>query len=101
MRKLIFAGLALSAAFTAPPRAEALGYDAEWCRVGRDVGGNECIFHTFEQCAASTERLNGGNCTPNPYFRGGSTPAAVRGARAKAGHDRVPQHKPRRNDANR
>jgi len=90
MRKLIFVGLAFSAALIAPPRAVA---DTEWCRYGRDVGGAECIFHTFEQCAASTERLNGGNCIRNPGFHGATTAsAAVRKVRAK-GH-----HKPHQDD---
>jgi len=99
MRRFIFAGLALSAVLIDPPQAVALGGDAQWCRVGRDVGGRGCDFYTFEQCAASTERLNGGGCYENPWYRGGPTPAGVRADRAKV-HQGM-QHKPRRDGANR
>jgi hypothetical protein len=99
MRISIFAGLALSAALIDPPQAAALGGEAQWCRIARAGEGRECMFYTFEQCAASTERLNGGGCYENPWYRGGPTPAGVRADRAKVRQG--PQHKPHRNDANR
>jgi hypothetical protein len=99
MRKLIFIGLALSAALIVPPAAEAMEGDAQWCRAQRSEGGRECIYYTFEQCAASTERLNGGGCVENPNYRGGSTPAATRGVRPRLAHHRVPRHRPRHDDA--
>jgi hypothetical protein len=87
MREIIIAGLALSAVLAALPPAGAMGGEAQWCRLERDgARGGECIFYTFAQCAASTERLNGGGCYENPNYRGGATPAAVRGVR---------RHKPR------
>ncbi len=92
MRTLILAGLALSAALIIPQRLEAAEF--EWCRLARAEGGRECIFHTFEQCAMSTERLNGGGCVENPAFRGGALPAQ----RARTIHQR---HKPHQGDANR
>jgi len=94
MRALILAGLALSAFLIIPPGAEAMGGEAEWCRLLRDGdrGGSECLFHTLAQCAASTERLNGGGCYQNPNYRGSSMPVAVRA---------VHRHKPHHIEANR
>jgi hypothetical protein len=82
MRGLLFVGLAVSAALIVPQQARS---EAQWCRINRDAGGKECIFYTFDQCAMSTERLNGGNCVENPSFHGSSTPVAGRPVRAK-GH---------------
>ena len=81
MRKLIFVGMAVSVALIVPPRAHAMGGEAEWCRIARDLGGRDCSFHTLAQCAMSTERLNGGGCIENPGFRGAVASAAVPGAR--------------------
>jgi len=94
MRRFILAGLTLSAAFAVPQQASS---EAQWCRAGREAGGKECIYYTFEQCAASTERLNGGGCIENPNYHG--TPAAIRGVRAIQHH--APRHKPRHDDASR
>jgi len=100
MRKLLFATLALSADLAIDPQqASALGGDAQWCRIGRDVGGRGCDFYTFEQCAASTERLNGGGCYENPYYRGAPAPAGVRGERTRG--RQTPQQRPRREDIGR
>jgi hypothetical protein len=97
MRKLIFAGLALSAGLSAAlidtPQASALGNEAQWCRIARDAGGRDCSFYTFAQCAASTERLNGGGCYENPNYRGNSSYAATLPARAKE-----PRHRKRHHD---
>lgn len=83
MRRLVLSGLALSVALIATPQARAEGGYGEWCRVGRDVGGRDCSFHTFAQCAASTERLNGGGCYANGNARSNAAPAAVRAPRRK------------------
>jgi hypothetical protein len=91
MRATILAGLALSIVLFTPPPAQALGGEAQWCRLERDAArGGECIFYTYAQCAASTERLNGGGCYQNPFYRGGAAPAAIRGVRRhKPRHDAI------------
>jgi hypothetical protein len=94
MRRFILAGLTLSATLAVLPWTEAMGSEAAWCRAGREAGGKECIYYTFEQCAASTERLNGGGCIENPNYHG--TPAAVRGERPIR-HQAL-RHKPRHDD---
>jgi hypothetical protein len=94
MHTLMLVGLALSAALVVPAQAASASGNGSWCRIARDVGGRDCSFYTFAQCAASTERLDGGGCYENPFPRG--TSAAVRGERS-----RVPQRKLRNNDANR
>jgi hypothetical protein len=91
MRKLILLALALSSAAFIVPRAEAMGGEAQWCRVGRDVGGRDCSFYTFAQCAASTERLDGGGCYQNPNYRGNVAPAA-RGIPAPKPHTDTASH---------
>lgn len=90
MRKLILIGLALTLTmFVVPRSAEALGGQAAWCRIARDTAGRDCSFYTFEQCAASTERLNGGGCYQNPHAQDNATPAADR---------TVPKRKPARSN---
>jgi hypothetical protein len=82
MRNLMLAGLALSTVLVAPPQAVAFGRAGQWCRLARaSERGGECTFHTFEQCAASTERLNGVGCYQNPFYRGSWPPAADRAVR--------------------
>jgi hypothetical protein len=76
MRKLVFAALSLSAAFVVPQSALA---EAQWCRVGREAGGSQCMYYTFDQCAAATERLNGGGCVENPRWQ----PVATRSIKPK------------------
>ena len=99
MRRAIFLGLTLPAAFVVLPETGAMA-ESEWCRLARAEGGRECIFHTFEQCAASTERLNGGGCVENPYFRGPIPPRG--GALAVPAYVHpASQHKRHRHDANR
>ncbi len=71
MRKLILVVTALAAALVSP-RTGAIADDHEWCRLARAEGGRDCSFRTFAQCAASTERLNGGGCVQNPSYTGGA-----------------------------
>jgi Protein of unknown function (DUF3551) len=97
MRTLLFVAFATSTALMMQQSTAAAA--AAWCRVNRDAGGNECIFYTFEQCAASTERLNGGNCIPNPFEPGVTTPASVTGARST--QHKVSRHKRHYYDASR
>jgi hypothetical protein len=72
----VAAALCGSSVFATTAKAES-----QWCRLVRDGdrGGSECIFYTFAQCAASSERLNGGGCYENPGYRGRLTPATIRG----------------------
>ena len=95
MRKFLFAGLALSAAFIVPHEAAALGNERPWCRIARDGGTRDCSFHSFAQCAASTERLDGGGCYETGNARGNSAYGGVAPARAKSTH-----RKRRHDDAN-
>jgi hypothetical protein len=83
------------------PQAAAMGGESQWCRLFKEGerGGGDCVFYTFEQCAASTERLNGGGCYENPYYHGSSIPAVTRGVRAEVAHHHVPPHKPRPDSA--
>jgi uncharacterized protein DUF3551 len=74
MRRFIISGLAVSAALMVASQAQA----GSWCRLAREAGGMECSFNSFSQCAASTERLNGGGCVENPRYHGGSTSADAR-----------------------
>jgi len=78
------------------PQAAATGGEAQWCRLFKEGerGGGECAFYTFEQCAASTERLNGGGCYENPFYRGSLNPAVTGGMRAEVARHHVP-HRPR------
>jgi len=77
------------------------GGEAQWCRLFKEGGrgGGECAFYTFEQCAASTERLNGGGCYQNPFYRSSSNPAVTQGMRAEVAHHHLPLHKPRPDSA--
>ena len=96
MRTFIFIGLAMSATLIDPPQAAALGGEAQWCRIARGGEGRECMFYTLEQCAASTERLNGGGCYENPNYNGVPPPAGIRAERSKA--RQAPPYKPRRDN---
>jgi hypothetical protein len=69
MRRLITAGLALSASFVALGQAHA-SVSYPWCVMG-ETRGFECYFSTREQCAADGRgRGFGGQCIRNPYYRG-------------------------------
>lgn len=85
MRKLLLAGLALSAAFIALPRpAAAEDFARPWCGV-ENGRSRACDYYTREQCAASRERLGGGDCFENPDYHGTAAP----GERVKTHHYRV------------
>jgi hypothetical protein len=70
MRKLMTAGLALSALFAASGKVHAeLNYP--WCLTG-DTRGYECVFSSHEQCAQDgRNRGFGGQCIPNPAYKPG------------------------------
>ena len=67
MKKLITAGLSLSAAFTTLEEAHAyLNYP--WCIVG-DTRGIDCVFSTEEQCKTDgRNRGFGSQCVKNPNY---------------------------------
>ncbi len=86
MRKLMFGGLALSAAFIALPRlAAAENFARPWCGV-ENGRSRACDYYTREQCAASRERLGGGDCFENPDYHASASVA-------KTHHYRVTHHK--------
>ncbi len=90
MRNLIIVGMTVSVALVAAPRADA----AAWCRIARDLGGIDCSFNTFAQCAMSTERLNGGGCIQNPgYGSASAAPAAVSVERGGVIHHHRKSHR--------
>lgn len=95
MRKLIFVGWALSAALLVSQHTAAIADEHEWCRLARAEGGRDCSFRTFAQCAASTERLNGGGCVQNPGYSG--APAVTTGTE----RSRVRQYYPSPGDPGR
>jgi hypothetical protein len=81
MRKLITAGLALSAVFAALGEVHA-SVSYPWCVMG-ETRGFECYFSTREQCAADGRgRGFGGQCIRNPYYNGAGG-AVHRTARAR------------------
>jgi hypothetical protein len=67
MKKLITAGLALSAVFAALGEVRA-AVNYPWCVVG-ETRGTECVFTTKEQCAASGRGQGfGSQCRQNPNY---------------------------------
>jgi hypothetical protein len=67
MKKLIIAGLALSASLAAVPQGHAR-VNYPWCVNGASRGF-ECIFASREQCAEDGRgRGFGGQCVPNPWY---------------------------------
>lgn len=67
MKKLITAGLALSALLAASGQSRAL-VNYPWCVHG-DTRGLECYFASKEQCAADGRgRGFGSQCIQNPDF---------------------------------
>ena len=67
MKKLIIAGLALSALFAATPQSHAY-VNYPWCIHG-DSRGMDCVFSSREQCANDgRNRGFGGQCVPNPFY---------------------------------
>jgi Protein of unknown function (DUF3551) len=67
MRKLMTAGLALSAVFAASGQVHAaLNYP--WCVIG-ETRGVECVFSSREQCAQDgRNRGFGGQCIKNQFY---------------------------------
>lgn len=67
MKKLIIAGLTLSASFAAVPASHAR-VNYPWCIHG-DTRGFECVFSTREQCANDgRNRGFGSQCVQNPSY---------------------------------
>jgi Protein of unknown function (DUF3551) len=67
MKKLMIAGLAMSAPFAAAPEGHAR-VNYPWCIHG-DTRGMECVFSTREQCANDgRNRGFGGQCVLNPWY---------------------------------
>ena len=67
MRKLITAGLSLSAMLTALGETKAY-VNYPWCIVG-DTRGTDCVFSTLEQCTADgRNRGFGSQCIRNPSY---------------------------------
>ena len=63
MRILALCSLAVAAIFV--PAAPAAAKEPAWCAVYRN-GGNNCGFHTHEQCMAAVSGI-GGFCNRNPF----------------------------------
>jgi uncharacterized protein DUF3551 len=67
MKKLMTAGLSLSAAFTALEEVHAY-VNYPWCLVG-DTRGMDCVFSSREQCAVDgRSRGFGSQCIRNPSY---------------------------------
>lgn len=67
MSKVIIAGLALCGAFATLGQARAY-VNYPWCIVG-ETRGIDCVFSTFEQCAADgRSRGFGSQCRQNPAY---------------------------------
>jgi len=67
MKKLITAGLALSAVFAVLPVAHAY-VNYPWCVIG-EARGTECVFASKEQCAQDGRgRGFGSQCIRNPSY---------------------------------
>jgi hypothetical protein len=78
MKKLVTAGLVLSAVVAASGKARA-DVNYPWCIIG-DTRGFECVFSSREQCAQDgRNRGFGGQCIQNPAYKPG--PPTVSGNR--------------------
>lgn len=79
MRKLITAGLALSAVVAASGKASAyLNYP--WCIVG-DTRGIDCVFMSREQCSMDgRNRGFGGQCAKNPFYNPALPTVVIQGS---------------------
>jgi Protein of unknown function (DUF3551) len=67
MKKLMTAGLSLSAVFTALEEVRAY-VNYPWCIVG-DTRGIDCVFSTEEQCRTDgRNRGFGSQCIKNPNY---------------------------------
>jgi Protein of unknown function (DUF3551) len=71
MKKLITAGLVLSALFAASGKVHA-AVNYPWCIMG-DTRGFECVFSSREQCVQDgRNRGFGGQCIQNPAYKPGA-----------------------------
>ena len=67
MKKLMTAGLSLSAMLTALGEVKAY-VNYPWCIIG-DTRGIDCVFSTFQQCTADgRNRGFGSQCIRNPNY---------------------------------
>jgi Protein of unknown function (DUF3551) len=81
-KKLIIAGLALSASFVAAQQSHAY-VNYPWCIHG-DSRGMECLFKSKEQCAQDgRNRGFGGQCIQNPWYNPNLGPVVEAGTTAK------------------
>jgi hypothetical protein len=69
MRKLIFAGLALSAVVIASSPRPAAAQGKEWCTI-ESSNTRQCYWDTWDQCRQSKMHLMGGSCFRNPAYLG-------------------------------
>jgi len=77
MKKLIAAGLVLSAAFITSGKAHAY-VNYPWCAIG-ESRGVDCVFSSREQCAEDGRgRGFGGQCMRNPAYNPGQGPVVAR-----------------------
>jgi hypothetical protein len=92
MRKLMTAGLAISAVFTALGEAGAY-VDYPWCTI-TGGGSRQCTFSSREDCVGNSSRGFGSLCMENPYYRGAPQAAVGQAVRAKssAARQKSPKH---------
>jgi len=94
MRKLITAGLALSAVFVALTGKVHAYVNYPWCVQG-ETRGMECVFSTKEQCAQDGRgRGFGSQCIRNPTYNPTLGPVGERvGVSVRPEHVRHKSHK--------
>jgi Protein of unknown function (DUF3551) len=98
MKKLIMAGLALSAVFAVSGKVHAY-VNYPWCAMG-ETRGVDCVFSTKEQCAEDGRgRGFGTQCMRNPDYKPGLGPVVERGQAQAAQVQRQVQHKSHRHSA--
>jgi Protein of unknown function (DUF3551) len=90
MRKLLFAGSALSAVFVGWA-AEVRAVEYPWCVIG-ERRSMECVFSTREQCVADSSRGFGGGCLQNPFYHGARAALAGPEVRVRPDHVRHKSH---------
>ena len=67
MKKLMTAGMALSALIAVSGKANAY-VNYPWCIIG-ETRGIDCVFASKEQCTQDgRNRGFGGQCSPNPFY---------------------------------
>lgn len=82
MWKLVFAGLALSAASIVASQPAASQSSHRWC-TNEGLNSLECYWDTKEQCAMNKQHLMGGTCFENPFYQGVTSTTADRADPAK------------------